>query len=171
MRKRIKKIFILIIAVLTACSFSTTAFATESKEVQAVFDVELSPTISFALYHDETLTQQTRSKNYVEDSYEGYFYLTATGQRISTHKLVASFSYDGTLTTCYAVNATREMDRDYTGNLKPEVKDSGRSTITSTLAYGYATFVLYNADDSINTEVTVHIYCNQDGETWIDRQG
>ncbi len=171
MRNTMKNIFAIILAVITVLSSSTIAFAAENQEAQAVFDVELSPTISFALYHDETLTQQTRSRQYTSDSYTGYFYFTGTNQKISDHTFKAFFSYDGDLVTCYDTDTTIIMDSDYTGNLRPEAENEGRTTVTSTLAYGYVTFVLYNANGSVSTEVTIHIYCNQDGTTWVERQG
>ncbi len=173
MLKRVKSILSLMLVMLTIFSFSTTAFAADVsyEEKQAIFDVQVSPTVSFVLYQNETSTQQTRAKSYTSDSYTGYFYLTATGQKISDHTFTAYFSYSGDLVTCYNTDTTVIMDRNYTGNLRPEVENEGRSTVTPTLAYGYVTFVLYNANDSVNTEVTIHIYCNQDGTTWVERQG
>lgn len=173
MLKNMKGILSLILVILTVFSFSTTAFAAgvDHEEKQEVFDVQVSPTVSFVLYQDETAAQQTRAKEYTSDSYTGYFYLTATGQKISNHTFKAYFSYSGDLVTCYNTDTTVTMDKDYTGNLRPEVENEGRSTVTPTLAYGYVTFVLYNTDDSVNTEVTIHIYCNQEGTTWVERQG
>ena len=56
-------------------------------------------------------------------------------------------------------------------NLHPKAENEGRNNLTPTQVYGYITFVLYNTDNSVNTEVSVKIYCNQDGDTWVNRQG
>lgn len=59
----------------------------------------------------------------------------------------------------------------YTGNLRPKAENEGRNNLTPTLVYGHVTFVLYNSNGTVNTEVTVNVYCNQKGTTWIERQG
>ncbi len=113
----------------------------------------------------------TKGKQYTSDSYNGYFYVVSTGQRISDHSFTAYFSYDGTMASCYDTNASVVMDPGYSGNLRPKAENKGRNNLTPTLVYGYVTFVLYNSDNTVSTEVTINVYCNQNGTTWIERQG
>ena len=55
----------------------------------------------------------TKGKQYTSDSYNGYFYVVSTGQRISDHSFTAYFSYDGTMASCYDTNA----------NMKPSMRN------------------------------------------------
>lgn len=76
-------------------------------------------------------------------------------------------------TVCISTSAMAKIivDPDYTGNLRPKAENEGRNNLTPTLVYGHVTFVLYNSNGTVNTEVTVNVYCNQKGTTWIERQG
>ena len=93
-----------------------------------------------------------------------------SNQKISEHTFTAKFTYDGTLATCYETDSTILMI-DHDSNLRPKAENEGRYNLTPTQVYGHVTFVLYNTDDSVNSEATIKIYCNQDGEIWVNRQG
>lgn len=176
MKKRnIVIVIMLVIATLMNASLPVYAATEHTPETSCEIDVQLNDTIGFKLFKSHAskipVPNQEKGKSYTSDSYNGYFYLISTNQVISTHSFTAYFSYDGTLVTCYRTESNVLMDNDYTGNLRSNAEGEGHNSVTPTLAYGYVTFVLYNQNGSVNTEVTVNIYCNQSGTTWVERQG
>ena len=177
------KIFKKIIAVLCVICMcpSLVAFASDDKYLDvndAVMVISANDEIGFALYKTKTENDLKgnapslldASKKYTEDSYNGYFYYKSNNEKISEHTFTAKFTYDGTLATCYETNSTVLMI-DQNSNLRPKAEDEGRYNLTPTQVYGHVTFVLYNTDNSANSEATIKIYCNQDGKTWVNRQG
>lgn len=154
-----------------------TAYASEfniNNSNQEVINIQVNDEIGFALFKSQDEDTNTpisfANKKYVNDSYNGYFYYTSNNKKISEHKFTAKFSYDNTMASCYDTSSSIVMvDND--SNLRPSAENEGRNNLTPTQVYGYVTFVLYNTDDSVNTEATVKIYCNQEGKTWVNRQG
>lgn len=177
--KILRKI-ISVLCIICMCP-SLVAFASDDQYLDvndAVMVIRANDEISFALYKTKTendLKANTPSpldadKKYTEDTYNGYFYYTSNNEKISEHTFTAKFTYDGTLATCYETDSTILMI-DHDSNLRPKAENEGRYNLTPTQVYGHVTFVLYNTDDSVNSEATIKIYCNQDGETWVNRQG
>lgn len=177
---KISKKIIAVLCVICMCP-SLVAFASDDQHIDvndAVIVISTNDEIGFALYKEETendlkdktLSLLNANKKYTEDTYNGYFYYKSNNQKISEHTFTAKFTYDGTLATCYDTDSTVLMI-DHDSNLRPTAEDEGRYNLTPTQVYGYVTFVLYNTDDSVNSEATIKIYCNQDGETWVNRQG
>ena len=175
--RKIKSVFVLLLVAVAVMSMAVPAYAAtkDAKKETCAMDIQLTDNIGFKMYENQTnkesVANPEKGKSYTSDSYSGYFYLISTGQIISTHRFTASFSYDGTLASCYSTASRVLMDDNYSGNLRPKAEGEGRNNLTPTLVYGYVTFVLYNQNGSVNTEVTVNIYCNQRGTTWIERQG
>lgn len=166
--KSIKRLISFLLLAVLILGFPNQAAA--EKLHSDTLNIQLNNNIGFILYKDSVEHSVTRAKSYTSDSYSGYFYYVDTGNKISEHKFSAKFSYDGTLATCYETSSsTKMLDQD--SNLRPKATGEGRNNLTPTQVYGYVTFVLYNADNSVNNEVSVKIYCNQDGSTWVNRQG
>lgn len=177
--KILKKIIVIFFAICI-CS-PAAAFASDGQHLDtsdAEVTISLNDEIGFALYRMKTenvLQEQTpiilrANKKYTNDSYKGYFYYKSNNKKISEHTFTANFTYDGTLATCYDTKSTVLMI-DNESNLRPKAENKGRNNLTPTQVYGYVTFVLYNTDNSVNSEVTIKIYCNQQGKTWVNRQG
>ena len=162
--------------ILLVGSFTSNVFADSNLDTLAddcLLNIIVDDNIGFAMNRVKTFSpvSATRGKQYTNASYNGYFYIISTGQRISTHTFTAYFAYDGTMASCYHTNASILMDPDYHDNLRPKAENIGRNNLTPTLVYGYVTFVLYNPNNTVNTEVTINVYCNQNGSTWIVHQG
>lgn len=75
------------------------------------------------------------------------------------------------MASCHNTKTKIIVDPDYTGNLRPKAENEGRNNLTPTLVYGYVTFVLYNSNGTVNTEVTVNVYCNQKGQHGLNDKG
>lgn len=177
--KLIKK-FVTMICMVCMMSSSLVVHASENgmnDNQNQVMNYSVNDEIGFVLYKspeadksDVSQINLLASKKYTSDSYTGYFYYKSNNDKISEHTFTAKFSYDGSIATCYDTsNSIVMIDNDT--NLHPKAENEGRNNLTPTQVYGYITFVLYNTDDSVNTEVSVKIYCNQDGDTWVNRQG
>ena len=166
---------VLVCLVILGCPLSYASAANIDPTVNSPeINLHLNNTIGFVMQKNPQpigLSTSIKGKNYTSDVYSGYFYVISTGQRISDHTFTVSFSYDGTMAPCYNTNTKIIVDPDYTGNLRPKAENEGRNNLTPTLVYGHVTFVLYNSNGTVNTEVTVNVYCNQKGTTWIERQG
>lgn len=171
------RLFSFVLCMALFFSLTLSAYAASNPDTISADDcsinIVVNDDIGFVMKRDEKTSSAsvTKGKQYTSDSYSGYFYVISTGQRISNHTFTAYFSYDGTMASCYNTNASIVMDPDYTGNLRPKAENRGRNNLTPTLVYGYVTFVLYNPNNTVNTEVTVNVYCNQNGSTWIEHQG
>lgn len=175
-----KKFFALLLTLALLCP-TTLAFANEIQTPapgEKVMDISVADDIGFVLYRSKDaeastpLAEQTlmATKKYTSDSYEGYFYVESSGQKISDHTFKVKFSYDGSIATCFDTDSKIIMDDKYTGNLRPVAEDEGEDNLTPTQVYGYVTFVLYNGK-KVSSEVHIKIYCNQDGDTWVSRRG
>ena len=176
---KVSKFLTMIILSICLSGLPLNAFAHEDTTAdanEAVLDYLVNDEIGFVLYKtDETELDNSSiglfaTKRYTSDSYTGYFYYISSGAKISEHIFTAKFSYDGTLATCYDTSNKITMV-DQNSNLRPVAENEGRNNLTPTQVYGYVTFVLYNTDNSVNSEASIKIYCNQDGETWVNRQG
>lgn len=177
--KVMKKYVALLSALVVMCCPAMVAYAHDNPAMNpgdVIMNVALNKEIGFILYkasdsNDEvTNLGSLDTKKYTSDSYSGYFYYTNNNNKISEHTFTAKFSYSGSVATCYETsNSIVMIDNDT--NLRPKAENEGRNNLTPTQVYGYISFVLYNTDDSVNSEVTIKIYCNQNGETWVNRQG
>lgn len=171
--KKILKKFSVLLCVIVFMGVTKTIVVDAASSDRAVIDIQVTDEIGFTLYQvpdEESEICPLATKYNTSDSYEGYFYYINSGNKISTHTFTAEFTYDNTMATCTDTTATVLMvDQDC--KLKPVAENKGENNLTATQVYGYVTFVLYNEDDTVNTEVTVKIYCNQEGNTWVNRQG
>ncbi len=174
-----KKLVSVFLAVLIVLSFASTALAREQQfqKQEEVMNFSVTDQISFVLYKDnvkEGLSHGSinpaATTKYTSDSYSGYFYWPNTGNKISEHKFTAYFSYDGTMASCYDKSSSVKMI-DNSSNYRPKAINEGKNNVSSSQVYGYVTFVLYDPNDNASAEVSIKIYCNQKGETWVNRQG
>lgn len=176
--KILKKIATFLCAICLMSS-PLSAYACEIDTIDtenAVLNYSVNDEIGFILYKNQdddvknSTTDALSTKKYTSDSYKGHFYYKSSNKKISEHTFTAKFSYDGSIATCYDTS-TKIVMVDNDTNLHPKAEGEGRNNLTPTQVYGYVTFVLYNADNSVNSEVSVKIYCNQSGNTWVNRQG
>ncbi len=171
MKKLLKSISVLMCAVFL--SVTVQAFTVNAASDQAAMDIHVNDEIGFTMYQipqENSEINLFADKYSTSDSYEGYFYYINSGDKISTHTFTAEFTYDNTLATCTDTKATVKMVDDKS-KLKPVAENKGENNLTATQVFGYVTFVLYNPDDTVNAEVSIKIYCNQEGNTWVNRQG
>ncbi|GMQ58380.1 hypothetical protein AN1V17_27750 [Vallitalea sediminicola] len=177
-----KKIFMLTCFILVLC-INTVAYAahiedndklTKNKLSTAIDVISFDNGISFALFKDENINninhsiKTTGTKEFTEDSYDGYFYYTETTDKISKHNFTAKFSYDNTMASCYETDSSVKMIDD-DAPYRPKAENEGRNNLTPTNVYGHVTFTLYNDDDTVNNSVIIKIFCNQKGETNVKR--
>ena len=172
-KSRVLAFFVMLVVMLSVFPVGAYASSDHMPAGEKTIDIRLNDDVGFVLQQGEKATaiDNIRGKQYTSDSYNGYFYIISTGQVISHHTFTAKFSYDGSLATCYQTKKSIVMDSEYTGNLRPKAENEGRNNLTPTLVYGYISFVLYNSNNTVNSEVTINIYCNQNGSTWVERQG
>lgn len=166
--RNIKRIITFLLLTVIMFGFSKQAAAEELRT--NIMNVQLNDNIGFVLYKDNVENSSTRAVSYTSDSYSGYFYYTDSGNKISEHKFTAQFSYTGEMASCYQTSSSTKMV-DQNSNLRPKAINEGKNNVTPTQVYGYVTFALYNTDDTVNNEVSIKIYCNQNGTTWVNRQG
>lgn len=176
--KKIRKIILCVVTSIVMLFTSVPSYACEGdnfyEEGMEIYKVDLPNGISFVLYRNDCCAENEGSifstKRYTSDTYTGNFYFTESEKQISHHVFTAYFSYDGTMASCYDTSTdTTYLDDD--SAYKPEVTDEGKNNVSSTQVYGYVTITLYDPNGNACAEVSVKIYCNQDGDTWVNRQG
>lgn len=167
--KKIKQLSLALALMLVVAMFPVTTFASSYNKVDLskadIISETSNPEIGIAFFINDEV--ELRAYNTKTRTGTGYFYKTASGDKIADFDCTGTFSYDGKI--CNVTDVSTSVWNTISG-YRVDVSES-KNQISPTYARATGVFNLYDVGvfgDKLTSSATINVYCNQNGTTNVE---